>query len=101
MVLLYAWSPLIIKEFAFTAHPDVLGALFLMAAYLGYQRGYFLRAGALLALAMGVKLFALLMVPLLLGLQWRAWLVFFTDCLSNRLTLGPALTLGFQPVCRQ
>ncbi len=31
-VLLYAWNPLLIKEIAFTAHPDVVGVLFLMLA---------------------------------------------------------------------
>jgi len=30
---LYAWSPLLIKEFATTAHPDVLGALFVVIAF--------------------------------------------------------------------
>ena len=88
MVMLYAWSPLIIKEFAFTAHPDVLGALFLMTAFLAYQRGYFIRTGALLALAVGVKLFAILIVPLLLGLQWRAWFVFVLSALVISLPWG-------------
>ncbi|MFV2058528.1 MAG: hypothetical protein ACC707_18855, partial [Thiohalomonadales bacterium] len=31
-VLLYAWNPLLIKEIAFTAHPDILGVFFLMLA---------------------------------------------------------------------
>ncbi len=88
MVLLYAWSPLIIKEFAFTAHPDVLGALFLVAAYLAYQRGYLQRTGILLALAAGVKLFALLLVPLLLGFQWRAWLLFLFTAIAIALPWG-------------
>jgi len=30
-ILLYAWNPLIIKEVAFTAHPDILGIVFLIA----------------------------------------------------------------------
>ncbi|NOY71905.1 MAG: hypothetical protein GXP14_05940 [Gammaproteobacteria bacterium] len=32
-LLLYAWNPLIIKEVAFTAHPDILGVVFLVAAF--------------------------------------------------------------------
>ncbi len=32
MLLLYAWNPLIIKEVAFTAHPDILGVMFIIAA---------------------------------------------------------------------
>jgi len=31
-ILLYAWNPLVIKEVAFTAHPDILGIVFLIAA---------------------------------------------------------------------
>lgn len=84
-VLLYAWSPLIIKEFAFTAHPDVLGALLLVLSYLAYQRNYFILLGFGLALAAGVKVFALLLLPFLFGFQIRAWLSF----------LLMALLLGF------
>ncbi len=31
-ILFYAWNPLVIKEVAFTAHPDILGIVFLIAA---------------------------------------------------------------------
>lgn len=80
-VLLYAWSPLIIKEFAFTAHPDVLGALLLVLSYIAYQRNYFVLLGIGLALAAGVKVFALLLVPFLFGFQIRAWLSFLVTAL--------------------
>lgn len=76
MVMLYAWSPLIVKEFAFTAHPDVLGALFLVLAFSSYQRRHFFWVGLLLALATGVKVFCLIALPFLLGFQWRGWLTF-------------------------
>lgn len=88
MVLLYAWSPLIIKEFAFTAHPDVLGAMFLVLAYYFYRKQAFLWVGALLALAMGVKVFAIILVPFLLGWQWRGWLVFFATAIVMSLPFG-------------
>ena len=88
MVLLYAWSPLIIKEFAFTAHPDVLGALFLVLAYYAYRREAFLWVGALLALATGVKVFAIVMVPFLLGWQWRGWLLFLSIAIGVSLPFG-------------
>ncbi len=80
-VLLYAWSPLLIKEFAFTAHPDILGAFFLLAAFYIYARQSWFWLAVLLALAAGVKIFALILVPLLLRFHWRAWLVFITSAI--------------------
>lgn len=88
-VLLYAWCPLLIKEFSFTAHPDILGVFFLVAAVLLVRREYRDRAAVLLALAVGSKIFALIIAPLLIGLRWRAWGVFF-------LTLV-CITLPFLP----
>jgi len=73
-VLLYAWSPLIIKEFVISAHPDVLGVAFVVLALLAIQRKQMILAGGLLALACGVKVFAILLVPFLLRFNWRAWL---------------------------
>lgn len=75
-VLLYAWSPLIIKEFSITAHPDVLGALFLILAVVLYQHRRFFGVGCLIALAAGVKVFAVILLPFLLGFKWRGWLAF-------------------------
>ena len=91
-VLLYAWSPLLIKEFAFTAHIDVVGVLFLVAAlHLRWQQGQRRQAnaddiihaglistsvGTLLAFACGIKVFALLAVPFLLQSDWRGWIAF-------------------------
>ncbi len=79
-VLLYAWNPLIIKEFAFTAHPDVLGVLFLFAALLVFRKRLFV-AAVLLGLAVTSKIFAIVIAPLLPLFNWRAWIVFITTCL--------------------
>lgn len=87
-VLLYAWSPLLIKEFAFTAHPDVLGALFLLAAFFTYTRHYIYWAAILLALAAGVKVFALIIAPILLRFNWRAWSVFIATAILIALPFG-------------
>ncbi len=73
-VLLYAWSPLVLKEFAFSVHPDVLGALFLLLGYCAVRAKYPLIGGVAMALAMGVKVFAIVAVPLILIFSWRAWL---------------------------
>ncbi len=74
--LLYAWSPLLIKEFATTAHPDVIGVLFVMLALLAYCRERWFWLGLYLGVATGVKPFALVIAPFLLGFRWRAILGF-------------------------
>ena len=76
-VLLYAWCPLVIKEIAFTAHPDGLGAFLLVAAVLLRHREHARAAAVCLALAVGAKVFALLLVPFVLARAGpRAWLAF-------------------------
>ena len=76
-VLLYAWCPLVIKEIAFTAHPDGLGVCLLMAAIVLRHREQTTAAAACLALAVGAKVFALLLVPFVLARAGpRAALVF-------------------------
>ena len=83
-VLLYAWSPLIIKEFAITAHPDVLGAFFIILSFIIYSKNTkntWLWLPICLALATGVKIFALLVVPLFLRFHWRSWCVWLTSLL--------------------
>lgn len=76
-VLLYAWNPLVIKEIAFTAHPDGLLPALLMAAWVAGQRKYLIQAGLLLALAAAAKAAAWVVVPFwLVNWRWRAWLAF-------------------------
>jgi len=76
-VLLYAWSPLVIKEFVVTAHPDVLGALLIVSSLLLTNRRHWASLGVCMALACGVKIFAVLLLPFLLRFEWKAWLSFF------------------------
>lgn len=64
--LLYAWNPLVIKEIAFTAHPDGLLPLLLLGAWWLGSHGWRLGAGTLLALAVAGKASAWLMIPFLL-----------------------------------
>lgn len=77
-VLLYAWCPLLVKEVAFTAHPDVLGVAFVVAGLLTARGRRWALTGALLALAAASKVFALILVPFLLRLHWRGWAAFVT-----------------------
>jgi len=75
-VLLYAWCPLIIKEFAFTAHTDVMAVFLMLAACFLMQRGHWKTMGAVLACAVASKIFALIIVPFLLVRNVRSWLPF-------------------------
>ena len=65
-VLLYAWCPLVVKEIAFTAHPDGVAVCLVLAAALLARGGRLKGAAACLALGAGAKVLALLMVPLVL-----------------------------------
>jgi hypothetical protein len=74
--LLYGWCPLLIKETAFTAHPDSLGICFLVAALQAFRRVSPAQVAAWCALAAGTKLFAWFVVPFLLGRTAKKfWLV--------------------------
>ena len=76
-VLLYAWCPLVVKEIAFTAHPDGIGVCLLLAAVVLARRRRWWIASALLGLAVTAKTFALVLVPLiLLRAGLRHWLPF-------------------------
>ena len=76
-VLLYAWCPLVVKEIAFTAHPDGIGVCLLLAAVVLARRQRWWIAAALLGLAVAAKTFALVLAPLiLLRARLRHWLLF-------------------------
>ena len=107
IVMLYAWSPLIIKEFSISVHPDVLGAFFLIAAFFLYTKntkGAWFWIPICLALATGVKIFALIAVPLLLRLQWRSWVMWFLSLIlialpfTNLSTTDQALWLQIKQI---
>ncbi len=82
LVLLYAWCPLVIKEIAFTAHPDGFGVCLLIAAVILQQRNQLNGAAVFLALSVGAKVFALLLVPFMLARAGlRHWLIFMMTLL--------------------
>lgn len=89
-VILYAFSPLVVKEFSMTAHPDIFGVFFMvLALYLFTQKRNAFVAIAL-ALALASKVFAILIVPFFLGLRMRAWLVFSITLCAITLTFYPS-----------
>ena len=75
-VLLYAWNPLVIKEIAYTAHPDGVLPALLIAAWLAGQHRQLIQAGLWLAMAAAAKAAAWLLIPfwlLALVKQPRGW----------------------------
>jgi len=73
-LVLYAWCPLLVQEVAFSAHPEVLGVAFALAALLARRAGRVHLAGVGAALAVGARALAIPLVPfLLLGTGWRGW----------------------------
>lgn len=76
-LVLYAWCPLVVKEIAFTAHPDGLAVFLLMVTFLALVRGKALYAVIFLALSFCAKIFAILFVPLvLIRVHPKYWLIF-------------------------
>lgn len=75
-LLLYAWSPLVVKEFAFTAHPDIIGVYFLFAAFFLRFQCRHIFASVLVAIACCTKIFAVLALPFFLFRQpMRVWAI--------------------------
>ena len=73
-VLLYAWCPLVVKEIAFTAHPEGLGVALLVLAVAALGAKRFAAAAICLGLAAAAKVVALLAAPLLLArMPARYW----------------------------
>ena len=76
-VMLYAWCPLVVKEVAFTAHPDGVGVCLLLAAIVLARTHRWWGAAVCLGMAAGTKIFALVLVPLVLaGAGFRYWILF-------------------------
>ena len=76
MVLLYAWCPLVIKEFAFTAHPDVIGVCLLLAAFIFKKHNQTALSCILVGLAICTKIIAVAALPFFLFRQpVRYWLL--------------------------
>ncbi len=75
-VVLYAWNPLVLVEFAGSGHNDTLGVLLLLCALFLCHLGHRRWAALLLALSFQAKLLALLFAPFLLRRDGKGWLIF-------------------------
>jgi hypothetical protein len=94
-ILVYAWSPLVVKETINSAHYDVIPIFFLMLALVLALKEKTVLAHASLALAILGKLYPLLLLPVFL---WRTWM----RAGQRRAVLGlgvvaAVLALGYAP----
>lgn len=92
-LLWYAWSPLLLKEFSLTAHPDIYAMLAVVLCIYLVSRQRIRLAGMVLALGVGAKVFAVLALPFLLSQRWSVsyW---GGLCMGFALTIA-AITLTF------
>ena len=102
LLLLYAWHPLVVWEFAGSGHVDAIAIGFIGLAFLAWQRRSDLGAGFLLASATLVKLFPLVLLPAMLKRgRWKTVPVFVATIVVSYLaylSVGPRAVLGSVPV---
>lgn len=100
-VLIYAWHPLVIWEFAGSGHVDALAIAFIALALLVHRKHGETLTGILLACATCVKLFPAVLFPALYKhRRWKMPLAFVITILFAYLpylSVGPLGTLGFLP----
>ncbi len=93
--LIYAWSPLVLKEIANSGHADSVCAFFLTLAMLFLARSQDLAGGVALAGMTLTKFFGILFLPLLRRLwRWPAYALFSVTALVLYL---PFLSPGVNP----
>jgi alpha-1,6-mannosyltransferase len=99
LLLLYAWHPLVVWEFAGSGHVDAIAIAFIALAFLAWQRKSDFGAGLMLACATLVKLFPIVLVPAMLK-RWRIAPILATTIISGYLaylSVGPTAVLGSLP----
>lgn len=101
-LLLYAWHPLVIWEFAGSGHVDAIAMCFIALAFLAWQKKSDLGAGFMLACATLTKLFPLVLLPSLLKQgRWKIVPIFAVTIALGYLaylSVGPTAVLGSVPV---
>jgi alpha-1,6-mannosyltransferase len=99
LLLLYAWHPLVVWEFAGSGHVDAISIAFIALALLAWQRKSDLGAGFSLACATLVKLFPVVLVPAMLK-RWRIAPVMAMTIIVGYLayiSVGPRAVFGSLP----
>lgn len=101
LLLMYAWHPLVVWEFAGSGHLDAIAIAFIALAFLAWQRKSDLGAGVMLACATLVKLFPVVLVPALLKHgRWKIAPVFVVTIIGGYLaylSVGPVAVFGSIP----
>lgn len=100
-VLLYAWHPLIIWEFAGSGHLDAMAITFISLALLAHRRNAEIATGVTLALATLVKFFPIVLLPVLYRRRGGKMPLVFAITVAIAylpyLGVGPRMVLGFLP----
>ncbi|HSE19427.1 MAG TPA: glycosyltransferase family 87 protein [Pyrinomonadaceae bacterium] len=101
LLLMYAWHPLVVWEFAGSGHLDAISICFIALAFLAWQRRSDLGAGFMLGCATLVKLFPLVLIPAMLKRdRWKIAPVFVMTVIIGYLaylSVGPRAVLGSLP----
>jgi len=100
-VLIYAWHPLVIWEFAGSGHIDSLAIAFILLTLLARRKRSEILTGFLLACATCVKFFPLVLFPAIYR-RWSRKMPLALACTilvtyMPYLSVGPLGTLGFLP----
>jgi len=100
-LLIYAWHPLVIWEFAGSGHVDAIAIAFIALALLAWRRQVNIGTGAALAAATLIKLFPVVLFPAFLRRgRLLVPLVFLVTILVSYvpyLSVGPKAVFGFLP----
>ena len=100
-VLIYAWHPLAVWEFAGSGHADALAIAFIALALLARRKHAETLTGVLIACATCVKLFPVVLFPALyMRRSWKMPLAFMATVLVAYLPylgVGPVRVLGSLP----
>lgn len=101
LLLMYAWHPLVVWEFAGSGHVDAIAIGFIALAFLAWQKKSNLGAGFMLACATLVKLFPIVLPPAMLKRgRWRIAFVFTATVIVGYLayfSVGPKAVFGSLP----
>lgn len=100
-VLIYAWHPLVVWEFAGSGHLDAMAIAFIATALLAHRKRYETLTGFLLACAACVKFFPAVLFPAFYKRwSWKMPLAVLVTILVTYLpylSVGPVGVLGFLP----
>ena len=72
----FGWCPLVVFETSFNAHPDILGVSLITAALLSRVCQHTAAVAVFCALGAGAKIFALILVPFIIGRSLKGWIIF-------------------------